>query len=176
VKLEKLIIKPFAYLVSQVSRYAQKGFNIKSILNYIKIDKNISTSGRLEKEQIKLVAKKGFDVIINLAMHNKGALPKEDKIVTKNKMIYIHIPIVWKNPKISRLKLFLNILKALQENNKKVFIHCIMNYRVSVFIYQYKKTILKQKNLKQKNLKFKAPKKFKPNKKWQKLINLNIKA
>ena len=139
-------------------------------MNYIKINKNISTSGRLEKEQIKLVAKKGFDVIINLAMHNKGALPKEDKIVTKNKMIYIHIPITWKNPEISRLKLFLNILKTLQKNNKKVFIHCIKNYRVSVFIYQYKKTILKQKDLE-----FKAPKRFKPNKKWQKIIDLDIK-
>jgi len=103
-------------------------------------------------------------------MHNKGALPKEDKIVTKNKMIYIHIPIVWKNPEINKLKLFLNILKALQENNKKVFIHCIMNYRVSVFIHQYKKTILKQKSPK-----FIAPKKFKPNKKWQKIIDLDIK-
>ena len=144
--------------------------NIKSILNYIKVNKSISTSGRLEKEQIKLVAKKGFDVVINLAMHNKGALQKEDKIVSKNKMIYIHIPITWKKPEINRLKLFLATLKTLHENNKRVFIHCIMNYRASVFIYQYKKTILKQKNLK-----FIAPKEFKPNKKWQNIIDLDIK-
>ena len=116
-----------------------------------------------------MVAKKGFDVIINLAMHNKGALQKEDKIVTKNKMIYIHIPITWKNPEIDRLKLFLRILKSLQEDNKKIFIHCIMNYRASVFIYQYKKTILKQKTLK-----LIAPKRFKPNKKWQKIIDLDM--
>ena len=116
-----------------------------------------------------MVAKKGFDVIINLAMHNKCALQKEDKIVTKNKMIYIHIPITWKNPEIDRLKLFLRILKSLQEDNKKIFIHCIMNYRASVFIYQYKKTILKQKTLK-----LIAPKRFKPNKKWQKIIDLDM--
>jgi len=103
-------------------------------------------------------------------MHNKGALEHEDKIVSKNKMIYIHIPITWKNPEINKLTLFLKILKTLQKNNKKVFIHCIKNYRASVFIYQYKKTILKQKNIK-----FKAPKEFKPNKKWQNIIDLNIK-
>ncbi len=81
-------------------------------------------------------------------MHNKGALKEEDKIVSKSEMIYIHIPITWKNPEIDRLKLFLNVLKTLEEENKKVFIHCIMNYRVSAFIYQYKKTVLKQKNVK----------------------------
>jgi len=108
-------------------------------------------------------------VIINLAT-NKQALKNEDKIVIKNGMIYIHIPITWKHPEVERLKLFLKILKTLQDSNKKVFIHCIKNYRASVFIYQYKKTILKQKNIK-----LIAPKKFKPNKKWKKIINLDIK-
>ena len=149
---------------------SEKGCNIKSIKNYIKINNNISTAGVPTKKQIKLIAKKGFDVIINLAMHNKGALPKEDKIVSKNKMLYIHIPITWKNPELKRLKLFLKILQTLQNDNKKVFIHCIMNYRASVFIYQYKKTILKQKNIK-----LIAPKEFKPNKKWKKIIDLDIK-
>jgi len=142
---------------------------MQTIKNYIKINKTISTAGVPTKKQIKLIAKNNFDVIINLAMHNRGALNDEDKIVSKNGMIYIHIPITWKNPEIEKLKLFLNILKILQENKKKIFIHCIKNYRASVFIYQYKKTILKQKNIK-----LIAPKNFKPNKKWQKMINLNI--
>ena len=102
-------------------------------------------------------------------MHNRGALKNEDKIVSKNGMMYIHIPITWKYPEIERLKLFLKILKTLQDSNKKIFIHCIKNYRVSVFIYQYKKTILKQKNVK-----LITPKKFKSNKKWRKIINLNL--
>ncbi len=102
-------------------------------------------------------------------MHNKGALKEEDKIVSKSEMIYIHIPITWKNPEIDRLKLFLNVLKTLEEENKKVFIHCIMNYRVSAFIYQYKKTVLKQKNVK-----LIAPKNFKPKKTWKKLMHTKL--
>ena len=102
-------------------------------------------------------------------MHNKGALKKEDKIVSKSGMIYIHIPITWKNPELDRLKLFLKILKTLQEENKKVFIHCIMNYRVSVFMYHYKKSILKQKNVK-----LIKPKKFILNKVWKKIVNENL--
>jgi protein tyrosine phosphatase (PTP) superfamily phosphohydrolase (DUF442 family) len=103
-------------------------------------------------------------------MHNRNTLKNEDKIVSKNGMMYIHISITWKDPEIERLKLFLEILKTLQDNNKKVFIHCIKNYRASVFIYHYKKTILKQKNVK-----LIAPKKFRPNKKWKRIIDLDIK-
>jgi len=139
---------------------------MKQILNYIKVDKNISTSGQPTKKEFKKIAKEGFEVVINLAMHNRGALKKEDKIVSKLGMIYIHIPVTWKKPEQDRLELFLKILETLQKENKKVLIHCIMNYRVSAFIYQYKKRVLKQRNIK-----FISPKKFKPNKVWQNIIN-----
>ena len=146
-----------------------KGTAIKSILNYIKINDNISTSGQPNKEQFKIIAKNNFDVVINLAMRNKGALKEEDKIVSKNGMIYIHIPITWKAPEIDRLKLFLHILKTLQQENKKVFIHCVMNYRVSAFMYQYKKTVLKQKNIK-----LISPQGFKPKKVWKQLMQTEL--
>ena len=139
---------------------------MKKILNYIKINKQISTAGQPTKEQFKIIAKKGFDVVINLAMHNKGALPKEDKIVSKNGMIYIHIPITWKYPELDRLKLFLTILENLEKENKKVFIHCIKNHRVSVFMHVYKKTVWKEKN----GL-FISPTDYKPNKTWKSIID-----
>ena len=142
---------------------------MKSIKNYIKVNQNISTSGQPTKKQFKAIKNNGFDVVINLAMHNKGTLKEEDKIVSKNGMLYIHIPITWKAPELDRLKLFLNILKTLEKENKKVFIHCIKNYRVSVFMYQYKKSVLKQKKVK-----LIAPKEFSPNKRWKQIIEMNI--
>lgn len=102
-------------------------------------------------------------------MHNKGALKKEDKIVSKNGMIYIHIPITWKAPETERLKLFLHLLKTLQQENKKVFIHCIMNYRVSAFMYKYKKYVLKQTDVK-----LISPKEFKPKKVWKELMQTEL--
>ena len=146
-----------------------KGAVIESILNYIKINDNISTSGQPTKKQFKIIAENNFDVVINLAMHNKGALKEEDKIVSKNGMIYIHIPITWKTPEIERLKLFLHLLKTLQQENKKVFIHCIMNYRVSAFIYQYKKSVLKQADVK-----LISPKEFKAKKVWKELMQTEL--
>ena len=138
------------------------------ILNYIKVNKQIATAGQPTKEEFKLLAKKGFEVVINLAMHNKGALKKEDKIVSKLGMIYIHIPITWKAPEVDRLHLFLKILESLEKENKKVFIHCIKNYRASVFMHIYKKYVWK------KGTKFIAPAKYKPNKTWKKILNIKL--
>lgn len=140
---------------------------MESILNYIKVNDNISTSGQPTKKQFKIIAENGFDVVINLAMHNKGALKEEDKIVSKSGMMYIHIPITWKNPELDRLQLFLHLLKTLQDEKKKVFIHCIMNYRASTFIFQYKKLVLNQADAK-----LIAPKEFKPKKVWKKLMEI----
>lgn len=135
------------------------------IVNYIKVTENIHTAGQPTRQQLKQIAKNGFDVVINLAMHNRGALKQEDKIVTKAGMLYIHIPITWKNPEIERLPLFMNLLKSLQKSNKKVFIHCIKNYRVSVFMHRYKQEILQETVSK-----FVAPKEYQPNKIWKKIL------
>ena len=138
--------------------------SMKNILNYIQINEQISTAGQPTKEQFKIVSKEGFDVVINLAMHNKGALKKEDKVVSKNGMLYFHLPITWKNPELDRLELFIKLLEMLEKENKKVFIHCIMNYRASVFIHVYKRCIWREEGA------FIAPEGYTPNKVWKGIL------
>lgn len=144
---------------------------MKDIINYIKVSDTISTAGQPTKKQFKKIAKKGFEIVINLATHqlSRGSLKEEDKIVSKNGMLYFHIPIDWEDPEVDKMKLFLLLLETLQKENKKVFIHCIKNYRVSVFLYKYKQYVLKQKDTK-----LIAPKGFKPSKKWDKLIKMKL--
>ena len=114
---------------------------MNKILNYVKINELISTSGQPKIEELELIANEGFEVVTNLAMPTtSNALENEDKIVSSLNMSYIHIPVDFENPKISDLKLFLNILQALGAN--KVWIHCAKNYRVSAFMYVYHKYIL----------------------------------
>ena len=114
---------------------------MNKILNHIKINELISTSGQLKIEEFELIANEGFEVVINLAVPTtSNSLENEDKIVFNLNMSYIHIPVSFENPKISDLKLFLNILQSLGAN--KVWIHCAKNYRVSAFIYVYHKYIL----------------------------------
>lgn len=114
---------------------------MNKILNYIKINELISTSGQPKIEELESIANEGFEVVINLAvLVTSNALENEDKIVSSLNMSYIHIPVDFENPKLSDLKLFLNILQALGAN--KVWIHCAKNYRVSAFMYVYHKYIL----------------------------------
>ena len=114
---------------------------MNKILNYVKINELISTSGQPKIEELELIANEGFEVVINLAVPTtSNALENEDKIVSSLNMSYIHIPVDFENPKISDLKLFLNVLQALGAN--KVWIHCAKNYRVSAFMYVYHKYIL----------------------------------
>jgi len=141
---------------------------MKNILNYIKINKQISTAGQPTKEQFKILAKEGFDVVINLAMHNKGALKKEDKIVSKNGMLYFHLPITWKNPELDRLELFIKLLEMLEKENKKVFVHCIMNYRASVFMHIYKRRVWREEG------ELVAPEGYEPNKIWKRIFRLTV--
>jgi protein tyrosine phosphatase (PTP) superfamily phosphohydrolase (DUF442 family) len=114
---------------------------MNKILNYVKINELIATSGQLKIAEFEFVANEGFEVIINLAKHNSSnAIENEDKIVSELNMTYIHIPVDFENPKLSDLKLFINILQSLETN--KVLIHCAKNYRVSAFMYVYHKYVL----------------------------------
>lgn len=143
---------------------------MNNILNYIKINELISTSGQLKVEQFELIANEGFEVVINLALYNSSnAIENEDKVVTSLGMSYFHIPVDFENPKKSDLKLFINTLQAFGAN--KVWVHCAKNYRVTAFMYVYHKYVLRtpfeEIDLSMFDL-------WSPEKKWQELMKIAI--
>ena len=114
---------------------------MENIKNYIKINENIASSGQPLKEEFEQIALNGYQIVINLALaKSEGKIEQEDDIVTNLGMNYIHIPVDFKEPTLQNLKDFIEILSALA--HKKVWVHCIMNYRVSAFMYVYHKYIL----------------------------------
>lgn len=109
---------------------------IENITNYMKISEDIASSGQPEEYQFKLIADTGYQVVINLAMPNsENAIPEESNIVTANKMTYINIPVPFDAPSAEHLRQFIKVMVAF--SNKKVWVHCVLNYRVSAFIFQY---------------------------------------
>ncbi|MGE0050687.1 MAG: protein tyrosine phosphatase family protein [Arcobacter sp.] len=143
---------------------------MKNILNYIKINELISTSGQPKIEEFDLIKDEGFEVVINLALCDaSNAIENEDKVVTNLGMSYFHIPVDFENPKPSDLKLFLNTMQALGAN--KVWVHCAKNYRVSAFMYVYHKYILKtpfeEIDLSIFNI-------WNPDKTWQELMKISL--
>lgn len=143
---------------------------MNKILNYIKINELISTSGQPKIEELELIANEGFEVVINLALYSSSsAIKSENEIVTNLNMSYIHIPVDFEKPKISDLKLFLNILQALGAN--KVWIHCAKNYRVSAFMYVYHKYILRTPF---EEIDLSIFEKWQPSLVWQELMKVSL--
>jgi len=106
------------------------------ITNFIQVSDHIASSGQPSQHQFKLIASEGYKAIVNLAMpDSENAIPEEGSIVTALKMLYVHIPVPFDTPEITHLQDFINIMNALSE--QKVWVHCVVNYRVSAFLYQY---------------------------------------
>ncbi len=139
---------------------------MEEIINYIKINENLVTSGQPTEKQFEDIKNEGFEVIINLALHNaSNAIENEDKTVTDLEMAYFHIPVDFENPKKEQVSLFLNLLTSLK--NKKVWVHCALNYRVTVFCYLYHKHIL---HTPFEEINFKVFDEWTPSEKWQDIM------
>ncbi len=114
--------------------------NIEAITHYRKVSERIAASGQPEEPQFKNIANAGFQVVINLAMPNsENAIPEEGNIVTARKMTYVHIPVPFDSPTAAHLKTFINTMAAFSE--QKVWVHCVLNYRVSAFLFQYQRLV-----------------------------------
>ena len=114
---------------------------IEDIRDYHPINHRLATSGQPTPEQFSAIAKAGYRVIINLAVSTStNALKNEGAIVTDLGMVYIHIPVVWEDPKVEDVKLFFKMMDLLKGD--RVWVHCAKNMRVSCFIYLWQKHIL----------------------------------
>ena len=109
---------------------------LEKIINFILIDELTATAGQPAADQFKLIGEAGYKIVINLAMPDStDALPQERHLVEDQKMIYIHIPVVWEEPKVQDFERFSQVME--ENKGKKIFVHCARNMRVSVFIYLY---------------------------------------
>lgn len=114
--------------------------SIENITSYIQVSDDIATSGQPTDEQFKDIAAAGYKAVINLGMpDSENAIPEEGFIVSLNKMMYVHIPVPFTNPTACHLNKFLQIMQAFSE--QKVWVHCVVNYRASAFIYQYQRLV-----------------------------------
>ena len=109
---------------------------LEQIRNYVDLDGRIGTAGQPTAEQFGRIANAGFEMVINLAMpDHEDSIDQEGSLVSALGMTYIHIPVPFDAPDENHLSQFLAIMEANQ--NHKVFVHCVMNYRVSAFMYHY---------------------------------------
>jgi protein tyrosine phosphatase (PTP) superfamily phosphohydrolase (DUF442 family) len=110
--------------------------NMQDITNYVQLTDLVGTSGQPTEQQFKAIADAGFTAVINLAMPDSDkAIPEEGSIVTGLGMSYVHIPVPFDAPSCAHLKQFSGAMQAF--DGQRVWVHCVVNARVSAFMYQY---------------------------------------
>jgi protein tyrosine phosphatase (PTP) superfamily phosphohydrolase (DUF442 family) len=78
--------------------------------------------------------------VVNLALpSSEHAIVDEGSIVTGFGMRYVHIPVDFANPTLDDVRTFFGTLHAF--HGKKVWVHCVVNARVSAFMYLYLKHV-----------------------------------
>lgn len=139
---------------------------MEDIYNFLKLSDSIATSGQPTIEQFSAIKDSGYQIVINLALPtSSNALPDEKQIVEAQDMQYIHIPVVWETPKIEDFTQFAAIIEA--NTDKKVFVHCAANMRVSAFMYLYRRL---HENMSDSEAKKDLHQIWNPNENWQKFM------
>lgn len=106
------------------------------LLNFHQITPRIGTAGHPKATDFPSIAAEGYEVVINLAMHDADdAITEEGSLVSKAGMSYFHLPVPWEAPTADHLKTFIGIMDALED--KKILVHCQVNARVSAFMLKY---------------------------------------
>ena len=125
------------------------------------------TSGQLTESDIAQLPLLGIEVVINLAMPDTpNALQGEAEMIAGLGLTYIQIPVPWEQPKMEQFEQFTQILEALK--GRKLWVHCVLNMRVSVFIYLYRKLILHESDDDASSLMREV---WEPNEIWHKYID-----
>lgn len=113
------------------------GSAISGIKNYLFISEALGTGGQPTAGELAALGDAGYQAVINLALGtSRHALPGEARVVARQGMDYVHIPVVWECPTLEDLERFFAAMDARRD--QKVFVHCILNMRVSCFVYLYR--------------------------------------
>ena len=142
------------------------------ILNYLEIYDWLGTAGQPNKEQYPLIKALGYQVVINLAMPDSpGAFSDEAQVAKEMGLFYYHIPVVWENPKREDLEEFFRLMRKFC--GKKIFLHCALNMRVSVFVFLYRVLVLGEQAENAREMIYEI---WEPNEIWRQFIDTNLPA
>ena len=139
---------------------------LENIDNFLQINDSLATSGQPTEAQFYEIKNAGYQTVINLALTNStNALANEVEILKNLGLEYIHIPVIWENPTLENFQNFVEVMDRY--GDKKIFLHCAANKRVSAFIYLYRTQKGVNKQEAQKDLETI----WTPNKIWQNFID-----
>lgn len=110
---------------------------LRDIYNFRQLSPQLAASGQPNEQELFAVAKAGYKVVFNIALHDdpRYSLPDERGTVEALGMKYVHIPVQFAAPTD---KDFEEFVWAMDENQDQVMlVHCAANKRVSAFLGLY---------------------------------------
>ena len=112
----------------------KQGLLRRSIPRFVRLSDSLATAGQPSEAQLEVLAADGFEVVVNLALHGNPGNSLEDEAGTVKflGMDYVHIPVQFSSPALADLDTFCEAME--NAGDRKVFVHCVHNKRVPVFI------------------------------------------
>lgn len=105
------------------------------IRNWQRRPDGITTSGRLEAGDPARLAAIGVTHVVNLSLDDHPeALAGEEELLRVQGIAYTHIPVPFDAPTSAHVDALRTVLDAA---DGPVHVHCIMNYRVTAFMYLF---------------------------------------
>ena len=143
------------------------GERLEDIDNFLPLSDRVATAGQPTEIQYPAIAAAGYQTVINLALKESiNALLDEGAIATSLGLEYIHIPVLWDKPTLENFQKFVQVMNT--QTDRKIFIHCAANKRVSAFMYLYHRI---EDRLDEATAKLDLAKIWVPNKVWQTFID-----
>lgn len=142
--------------------------SIESIRNFVQLTPRIATAGQPTATEFRAIARAGYTSVVNLAMpDHPDSIDDEGKRVTELGMSYFHLPIPYDSPTAAQVRRFCRLLASL--DGEQLFVHCIMNYRVSAFMFHY---LTRVEGWPQDRARSPVLDSWQPEPQWQAILNL----
>jgi protein tyrosine phosphatase (PTP) superfamily phosphohydrolase (DUF442 family) len=111
------------------------------IRSWRRLNPRITTSGQPTQEQLSEVQRLGVSFVVNLGLHtHEDALPDEARSVAALGMTYVHVPVEFDRPCEEDFRRFCTEMAEI--GDASVHVHCIVNARVTAFMYRYQVEIM----------------------------------
>jgi protein tyrosine phosphatase (PTP) superfamily phosphohydrolase (DUF442 family) len=112
--------------------------SVHDVYNFRQAAPDVATSGQPTEEQLGAIAAAGYNVVVNLALHDdpRYSLRDEAASVRAFGLDYVHIPVQFGAPKEEDLLAFFDAMD--RNSGRRVWIHCAANMRVTAFVGLYR--------------------------------------
>ena len=113
--------------------------SVTDIYNYREAGPDLATSGQPREDELAAIALAGYEVIINLGLHDdrRYALRDEASSVAALGLAYVHIPVEFGAPSETDLDKFFDAMD--RHKGSRVWVHCAANMRVTAFVGLYRR-------------------------------------